>query len=117
MPTFPSLKTGAIAQYPAATRTLFGPTRSVDFLDGSSQRYCTGPLPLREWTVQLDRLDTAELAVIRSFLSQNQDSVFSFTDPRTGETVPRCKVRGLRFSETLSGEADGGISAVIEERP
>lgn len=116
MALFPTLKTGAIAQYPTTLRLSFGPTRSVEFLDGSSHRYCTGPRQLRQWVVRLDRLDNAEAASLFAFAVANREQTFSFVDPFSGETVVNCGFADSRVSTELAGEDDHDVTLVVEER-
>ena len=117
MPLFPTLKTGAIAQYPATVKLSFGPTRSVEFLDGTAHRYCTGPNPLRQWIVRMNNLDAVETAAVLSFLEANQAGSFSFTDPLSGDVAARCIVGGQQVHSAISGEADCIASFVVEELP
>ena len=117
MPLFPTLKTGAIAQYPATVKLGFGPTQTVEFLDGSSQRYCTGPAPLRQWLVRFDLLDARESATLAEFLQRHYMSAFAFVDPFTGTTVPRCGLQGREFVSAIHGELNNTMSVVIEELP
>jgi hypothetical protein len=115
MPIFPTLKSGAIAQYPASTNVQFGPTQVVEFLDGSSDRYCTGPGALRQWQVRLACLDARESAVVIDFLRRYKDTAFSFIEPFSGETLPRCGFQGFEFRTVMAGEMNELVAAVIEE--
>lgn len=117
MPTFPVLKTGAVIQYPATVKTIFGTTRVVEFLDGSSQRYSAGAAPLRQWVIRLDRLDAREDALVSGFIRENAAGTFVFPDPFTGVDVPRCAVRGLELQNTIAAELNEQTSFVIEELP
>jgi hypothetical protein len=58
--TFPTLKTGAVAQY-GSSRTRGFSTQVFRFLDGSEQRFQDYGAPLRRWTIRLSLLDEAEL--------------------------------------------------------
>lgn len=110
MITFPTLRTGAAAQYPLQVATRFR-TQSVEFLDGSRQTFALQGKALRQWEIQLDLLDDAELAAIASFMEQVAGATFLFTDPVSGETSIRCVLADsldamqadeLRASATLS---------------
>src|ERR1039458_10518178 len=83
---FPTLKTGAVMQYPAK-RTLQFNTDAIRFLDGTEQRFRDNPSVLHGWTIQLDLLDESELAALDQFFISNQGRFgsFSFTDPRSEE--------------------------------
>lgn len=117
MPNFPTLKTGAITQYPATLKTNFGTTRVVEFLDGTSQRYSMGAAPLRQWHLQADLLDARENALLADFLSTNAAGTFSFTDPFSGTSVPQCVLHGPEIQSMLSGELNNQTTFVIEEMP
>ena len=115
MPKFPTLKTGAITQYPATLNTCFGKTRVVEFLDGSSQRYSMGAAPLRQWHLRADLLDARENEILTNFLSANVEGTFSFTDPFSGASVPRCVLYGPEIRNTIAGELHNQTTFVIEE--
>lgn len=117
MPNFPTLKTGAITQYPATVTTTFGRTSVVEFLDGTSQRYSVGAAPLRQWHLRADLLDARENALLADFLSANVESTFTFTDPFSGTTVSRCVLHGPEIQSTISGELNNQTTFVIEEMP
>jgi len=113
MATFPVLRTGVIAQYPA-TRALLYRNQIVRFLDGNEQRYRDWPNPLHRWTIPLDLLDETELAAIEAFFLSNQGrfASFAFVDPWDGTSYPNCSIANdqlelrsmqeLRCSVTLS---------------
>jgi hypothetical protein len=114
MANFPTLKTGAVAQYPLGHTWRFS-TQSVRFMDGSRQRYPIYANALRRWTIRLNDLDESELGALISFAEQQQGATFAFTDPVTGETVSNCIVSASRFSAGMTQEIDGQASIVIEE--
>ena len=68
---FPTLKTGAVTQYPAK-RTLQFNTDALRFLDGTEQRFRDNSSVLHQWTIQLDLLDESELAAFDQFFVSNQ---------------------------------------------
>ena len=114
MPDFPVLKTGAATQYPLHRSTRFQ-TGAVQFLDGSRQRYRIFGAGHRRWNIQLDCLDDAELAALTAFLETQGTTPFAFTDPATGQTVPRCVIAQDRFVGGSRGEMLAGAQLVIEE--
>ena len=116
MPAFPTLKTGAIAQYPLTVGETFR-TESIEFLDGTSQRYATGGAGRRAWSIQLTDLDPQESATVTTFLNKYGNGLFSFTDPASGDVIPRCTVAGGQLKHTITGEMSEMTSAVIEELP
>ena len=61
MASFPTLKTGVVAQYPSDRARRFS-TQVLRFLDGSEQRFAGFGAPLKRWLIRLELLDEAELA-------------------------------------------------------
>ena len=112
MANFPTLKTGAIVQYPLTTQIQFE-TDVVGFMDGSEQRYAGFPALLRQWTIRLDLLDEAELnATIEFFRAQSGGAgVFSFTDPVDGTVFPSCRFGADSIQTSM--DADGRCAAAI----
>ena len=110
MANFPTLKTGAVAQYPSdRERTAF--TTVYRFVDGSEQRFRTGTVPLRRWVIRLDQLDEAELSALESFfLNQSgRFGSFAFTDPWDNTVYSNCSVDSdsmeLDFADIGRGQA------------
>ena len=66
MSTFPTLKTGAVMQYPAQRGVEFS-TTALQFVDGSEQRFCNYQAPLHRWVIQLSLLDQSELQEFQEF--------------------------------------------------
>jgi hypothetical protein len=116
MPTFPTLKTGAVTQYPLAVEQRFR-TESVTFLDGSSHRYSTAGPQRRVWSVKLAGLDAAESLAVREFIRRYGAGVFAFPDPATGEVVPRCIVAGSEITNSIEGELAEALFFAVEELP
>ena len=116
MSQFPTLKTGAVMQYPARKDVEFSCT-VIRFMDGSEQRYRLYQTPLHRWTIQLDLLDESELHELREFVrNQNgQFGSFSFTDPWDGTNYPTCTLASDGMSDTLRGVFDGRTSLTIQE--
>jgi hypothetical protein len=114
MATFPTLKTGAVAQYPL-TRSLSFTTQSVRFLDGSQQDYRMNAGGLRRWSLNLDLLDETELAAIIAFSEEVGIGTFTFTDPVTGDTVAKCVISGGEIETALVDELRGQAILEIEE--
>ncbi len=116
MATFPTLKTGVVAQYPAPRRLRFQ-NQVIRFLDGSEQRYRGFASALREWTIRLDLLDDAELAALRDFfeVQKGQFGSFTFVDPRDNTTYADCSFSDDRMSIELAGESRGRTTLVIQE--
>lgn len=114
MATFPTLKTGAVAQYPLGRGVRYS-TQAVRFLDGSQQKFRSYGVGLRRWTVKLEKLDETELGAVISFVEQQQGAVFAFADPATGDTAANCVIHGDQFDAAMTREFDGQITILIEE--
>lgn len=114
MASFPTLKTGAVAQYPLQTTSRYA-SQTVQFLDGSRQRYRVQGPALRRWSIQLDNLDESELAAVFAFVEQGCLTSFAFTDPVTGQTAARCIVAGQKMNAGMKQEENGQAMLVIEE--
>ena len=108
MATFPQLKTGAVAQYPA-TKSLRFQNQTVRFLDGSEQRYRDAAGPLHQWVIRLSELDESETAAFEQFFRDNQGRLgsFAFTDPWDGRLYANCSLASdeLAVSSTLKSRA------------
>lgn len=114
MAAFPTLKTGAVAQYPLDRAVRFQ-TQSVRFMDGSQQRYRLYGAGLRQWTVKLSLLDEQELAALIAFAEQQGTAAFAFTDPITGDSVTTCIISGQTFSAGIKDEMNAQATLLIEE--
>jgi hypothetical protein len=114
MPDFPVLKTGVVAQYPLGQSFRFQ-TRTVEFLDGSRQRYPLQGSPLRSWTVKLNLLDDREFRAIAGFVETVGSAPFLFNDPLSGDTGISCILAGDAFDSVMNGEMAGEATLVIRE--
>lgn len=116
MDMFPTLKTGAVMQYPAR-RTLRFNTDTIRFLDGSEQRFRDNPSVMHQWTIQLDLLDESELTALDAFFLTNQGGFgcFSFRDPWDGTVYPSCSLATDQFGFQLSGEMRGNTTLTVCE--
>jgi hypothetical protein len=112
--TFPTLKTGAVAQYPLECGVRFS-TQAVRFLDGSRQRFRLYGGGLRQWAVKLDLLDERELSAVIAFVEGQGSAVFAFTDPVSGSIAASCVISGEQFDATMTNEMSGRTTVVIEE--
>lgn len=118
MLSFPKLKTGAVAQYPAS-RSLTFQNEALRFVDGAEQRYRDSAGALHRWEIQLDRLDEAEVAAMEGFLLVAQGSFadFSFVDPWDGQTYPHCSLEADGLDVTFRLELWTVTSlSVVENR-
>jgi Conserved hypothetical protein 2217 (DUF2460) len=116
MATFPSMKTNAVAQYPAR-RSVRYQNEVVRFVDGAEQRYrdCAGPL--HQWEIRLDLLDEGELAALEAFFAANQGASgsFTFTDPWSGQAYDNCSLASDAMAMTASGEMRSATALVVRE--
>ena len=111
---FPTLKTGAAAQYPLDYGVRFS-TQAVRFMDGSQQRFRLYGTGLRRWTLKLELLDEQELSAVIAFVEQQGSAPFAFTDPATGTVVAACVIAGQRLDVTMKSEMSGQTTVTIEE--
>ena len=118
MATFPQLKSGAVAQYPAG-KTLRFQNQTLRFLDGTEQRYRDSAGVLHRWVISLDELDESEMAAVEQFFLDNQGRLgsFAFTDPWDGTQYANCSLAGDQLDLTSLAEMRGKTSVtVIENR-
>jgi hypothetical protein len=116
MPTFPNLKTGAVAQYPA-TRSLAFQNDTLRFVDGAEQRYRNSAGPLHRWEIHLDRLDGGEIAAIEEFFLAAQGAYedFSFADPWDEKVYPHCSLEADGLEVVAMLEMWGLTSLTVVE--
>jgi len=116
MSNFPTLKTGAVLQYPAQRWNRFS-TKVLRFVDGSEQRFKNYQTPLRRWVIRLDLLDQTELHALREFFrTQNGAAAsFSFTDPWDSTTYSTCSLASDEISEELQDELKCKTSLTVQE--
>lgn len=115
MAEFPTLKSGAVAQYPLV-RELRRDTDVLRFIDGAEQRYRGGET-VRRWVIRLDRVDEEELAAIERLFEETQGRAgsFSFRDPWDGSTYQDCSFEEDDFTERRRGEGLGEAVLIIRE--
>ncbi|MFN3324146.1 MAG: DUF2460 domain-containing protein [Bryobacteraceae bacterium] len=112
---FPTLKSGAIMQYPAERAVAFA-TRTLRFLDGNEQRYLLAPAR-RQWLVRLDLLDEDEANAIEEFFlaMQGRGGSFAFTDPWDGTEYPNCSLADDDIEVRTTGLDRGRLAIMIRE--
>jgi hypothetical protein len=118
MATFPQLKTGAVAQYPA-TKALRYQNQTVRFVDGTEQRYRDSAGPMHQWVINLTELDESEMAAFEQFFQANQGRLasFAFTDPWDGTEYANCSLGCDQLDLSSLAEMSGKTSlTVIENR-
>ena len=116
MSDFPTLKTGAVLQYPAQKVVQFS-TKVLRFIDGSEQRFRNYQTPLRRWVVRLDLLDETELHVLREFFRTQRGAAgsFSFSDPWDGATYQNCSLESDEMLEELLDEVKGKTTLTVSQ--
>jgi hypothetical protein len=109
---FPSLKTGAVMQYPAK-RTLQFNTDAIRFLDGTEQRFRDNPSVLHQWTIQLDLLDESELSRVGPVFRIEPGQIRQlFLHRSVGRNdYPNCSLGADTFGFQLRGEMRGKTDA------
>lgn len=114
MNDFPTLKTGAVLQYPAGKR-LECATRVTRFLDGSEQRFRDFAAPVQYWAVRLDLLTEQEMRQVQDFheAQQGRYGSFSFVDPWDGAEYANCSFAIDLLTLEYQEEARGQLSLVI----
>ena len=118
MASFPSLKTGAVAQY-GSDRVVPFSTQVFRFVDGSEQRFPAYPAALHRWVIRLELLDEAELSALGDFFVSvgGRAGSFAFTDPWDGTVYGSCRFDadelGLGFGDFARGS---GVVTVSEVR-
>jgi len=116
MADFPTLKTGAVMQYPCERQRDYA-TAVLRFVDGSEQRFPRYGRPLHRWVIPLDKLDDTEMARISEFFQtqRGRSRSFSFTDPWDNTVYPDCSVDQDELALVLTGEARGSTALTIRE--
>lgn len=116
MITFPVLKSGAVAQYPAE-RSVERTTWIGRFVDGSEQRFSNQPAGLHRWVVRLSLLTEAEVVAIREFVDNvgGRFEAFTFTDPWDGTAYANCSLDSDVNTIEWVGENNGRTTLVICE--
>jgi len=118
MATFPTLKTNAVAQYPAS-RVLRYQNQTMRFVDGTEQRYRDSAGPLHRWEIRLNQLDEGEMDALETFFATNEGAFasFAFTDPWDGTVYANCSLQSDGLDLTTVAEMSGATSlAVMENR-
>lgn len=115
MAQFPSLKTGAAAQYPAV-RAVSRPVSITRYIDGSEQRF-RRKRQERRWVLRLEDLEEGELAAVEGFYLDHQGEglTFDFVDPFRGEVVTGCRFGEAPFEQTFEDSRRGRATITVVE--
>lgn len=116
MITFPVLKSGAVAQYPAE-RTVAKTTWIGRFVDGSEQRFRNEATGLHKWVVRLSLLTETEMVAVREFVDNvsGRFESFTFTDPWDGAVYANCSLGNDANTIEWLGENNGRTTLTIRE--
>ena len=116
MSTFPTLKTGAVTQYPAQRNVLFS-TVTLQFVDGSEQRFRGYSAPFHRWIIQVSLLDQVETQSLQEFFrsSQGRAEDFVFIDPWDQTTYASCSLASDGMAAVIAGEWNAQTSLIIQE--
>jgi Conserved hypothetical protein 2217 (DUF2460) len=116
MAEFPTLCSGAVAQYGSEKANRFS-TKVCRFLDGGEQRYPLYGSILRQWEIRLDYLADEELSRLESFFIEMAGPAgqFQFTDPLDGLVYPSCSFDGNSLGTEYRAENRGLAKLRIKE--
>jgi hypothetical protein len=116
MANFPTLTTGAVAQYPSDRTRQFS-TQVFRFLDGSEQRFQGYGSALRQWAIRLDLLDETELTNLQSFFisEAGRSGSFVFTDPWDGTVYSNCSFGNDTLAAQFEGPQKGATQVVVRQ--
>lgn len=114
MNEFPTLKTGAVLQYPAG-KSLKCVTRVTRFIDGTEQRFREFSAPVQYWAIRLDLLTEQEMRQVQDFHESKQGRYgsFSFVDPWDGTEYANCSFEQDQLALEYQEEGRGQLSLVI----
>lgn len=116
MAKFPTLSSGAVAQYPISV-VIGQSVQIIHFLDGSDQRFLNQGRQHRRWQIHLEMLNESEINQLETFfLAQGGEySLFDFPDPISNQNVPNCRLDAAGLISDFSGVDNGSsILWVIE---
>src|SRR5688572_10527244 len=116
MAAFPTLRTGAVMQYPTG-RTLDYATRVFRFVDGAEQRYRESGFAIKRWIIQLDALTEFEATEIEHFFlsQQGRFANFSFTDPWDDINYPNCSLESDVLVVEQAEEGRARVNLIVRE--
>lgn len=117
MSTFPSLKTGALFQYPL-TRVVKYRTHVARFVDGSEQRCPELGGPMHTWVIGLEMLKDVEMQTFVEFAESMRGAAgsFSFTDPLDGTVYSDCSLDRDMAEFTWDADDQGHVQLIVREK-
>ena len=116
MDSFPTLRSGAVAQY-GSDRTRRFSTSAFRFVDGTEQRFPAYASSLKTWMIRLELLAESELVQLEQFMIAHagRAGTFTFTDPWDGVTYPNCSLGSDSLTTEYGGENRGQIVITVKE--
>lgn len=116
MADFPTLKTGAVAQYPSERAVQFS-TVVHEFVDGSEQRSRMYASAMRRWLIWLEQLDEGELFELEWFFVEQGGAAgsFTFTDPWDGAVYEDCSFESNEVDLVFEAQGNGRATLVVKE--
>ncbi|MEO8100787.1 MAG: DUF2460 domain-containing protein [Acidobacteriota bacterium] len=116
MAVFPTLKSGAVAQYPAERSRRFA-TVVCEFVGGGEQRFPQFKRALKRWEIRLELLDEEELFHLETFLVEQAGATgsFSFADPWDDTVYLDCSFEGDQMGLEFAGNGNGKASVIVRE--
>lgn len=118
MAEFPTLSTGAVAQYPSAASVRYS-TEVLRFVDGTEQRWPQAGAAVRTWTIHLSRVTEEEMAAIEEFFvsQQGRFGSFAFRDPFDGVVYGNCSFDADSLRSVLFDEESATSTLVVRTNP
>ena len=113
---FPTLRTGAVIQYPASRAVAYS-TAVLRFVGGKEQRFSESGSGLRKWIIPLSLLTEDELATIEDFIatSLGRFGTFTFSDPWDGTQYENCTLDADENTVEHSALSRGRAILVLRE--
>jgi hypothetical protein len=117
MPTFPFLKSGALAQHPVA-RSVARRTKVIEFIDGQEQRFRLTGRDRHRWVIDLAALTDEETETLRQFFSEVEGpaGTFTFVDPLSGTEYSNCRFGHESLEINTSQPGQSRVTIIIRER-
>ncbi len=116
MASFPPIASGAVTRYPLR-RAIVARTTTIEFLNGSEQRYSEGRGG-HSFRLVLDRLKTADMLTVRTFFESTKGGFDATWDITIGtETIVNCYFESDEWTATESSEGLWQLSLDVATKP
>jgi len=116
--TFPSLRTGKVAQYPMERKTrLLADVQQ--FLNAAEQAYVDTTTARKAWRLSFTKLSDNEVATLKAFFESNQGrkGVFTFVDPWDAASYTTCSFAEDTFPQVQAEEGNNSLTLTVYEHP